>query len=173
MSACHDFQSQMTAYVHDELPPLARRRLARHIQQCSACYIAYARERDLARELEFRVALVGQPRPAELKRVWSAIQQDMRQPRSSRLHFRLRYGLAAFMFTLGLLLPWRIQGQVKAVALIALPPVPTLTTAARTPAQTGMADNLPTLIAFQTSAESESTPVPPRAPVPHTLAVTP
>lgn len=166
MYSCQEYQPKIIAYLHEELAPPIRQKVAIHIDQCAACYAYYVRQRDLARELEMRMSLIGQAKPAQLRRVWSSIQDDMEQPRI-RGRFRLRYGVAAFIFMLALILPWKTQSRVEA-RYLPLQPVPVVEDATKTPAL-HLAKSAATLMTY--SAE-DNLLTPTRAPVPNSL-VTP
>jgi anti-sigma factor RsiW len=163
MISCYECQPKIIPYLHDELPAPARRKIRQHLDQCTACYGLYANERDLARELEFRMPLVGQAQPAQLRKNWSAVQRQMQQPKT-RVRFRLRYGVAAFMFMLALLLPWKMQSRVSA-RFIPLPPVPAVEAATQTP-NLSVAKVGATLIAYSTEDKAL---LPTRAPVPNKI----
>lgn len=165
MYSCQEYQHKIIAYLHEELAPPLRQKVARHIDECVACYAYYVRQRDLARELEMRMSLVGHAKPTQLRRVWSSIQADMEQPRM-QVRFRLRYGVAALIFMLALILPWKTQSRVAA-RFIPLQPVPVVEAATKTPALSLLKLSA-TLIAYP--EDKQLTPT--RAPVPNTF-VTP
>jgi anti-sigma factor RsiW len=118
---CHECQTHLVAYVHDELPMRARRRVAQHISRCDNCYALYAMERNLSNELRSTVPLVGQPNAPQLGRVWAAIQTDMGRSRPVMGGHQARFGLAFIILILALALPWTMD---KRQVALALPPQP-------------------------------------------------
>ncbi len=125
---CKDCKFHMTAYLHGELAPKVRQRMTQHIQTCPMCYTVYIQERDMQHELAYYVPLVGS-RP-RYDKMWASIQADMSRPREPR--FQMRFGLAALMLALALLLPWTLGRQQTALAAVPTQPSPELT-ATRTP----------------------------------------
>jgi anti-sigma factor RsiW len=106
----------MVAYLNGELPERSRRRMARFIDTCPGCYREYLRQRDLKDDLTREMRRVGQPAPAQLERIWAAVEADLYTPPRTRRAtpvFRLRYGVAALMMVLTLMVPLLLaDGQV-------------------------------------------------------------
>src|SRR3990170_2279910 len=106
----HYCKTRMTAFINDELPPRARRRIARYMDECPDCYAEYLRQRDLQHELMRNLPSFGRPRPAQLGHIWSAIQQNMRTRASQVRHrYHARYGLSTLMLLLTLFLPLLVR----------------------------------------------------------------
>lgn len=111
MMTCQDCQAHLVAYLHNELSPHLRRRVAYHLDDCAACYVRYTQQRDLARELHNAVPLLGRDHTARVDRVWAAVQSELIQPRPTPLLMRARYGLMLLSLLLALLFPWALGGQ--------------------------------------------------------------
>jgi len=106
---CKLYQRQIDAYLDKRLSPRARRRLARHIDDCPGCYRAYAQRRDLRRDLQANVPLVGRHHNPDFDRMWGTIQAELPQPRYPQMSFR--YGLAALMLLLALVVPFTMGNR--------------------------------------------------------------
>src|SRR5574342_236238 len=106
MLACKKCQSNLAAYLHRELPPVQRRKIARHLEACERCYRVYLQQQDLAQYLTRSVPLMGQGKQPGYNGVWTAIQQDLTHPRRTAPRSDpARYGFAALVATLMLLIP--------------------------------------------------------------------
>jgi len=122
---CRYCEARLTAFIHGELPLKARRRIARHLDECPACYAKYQRQRDLADELSRHIPLVGQPRPGQLLRMWSAVQAEMSPaPRALLMRRSPRYGLVTLMLLLVTLLPLTMGNQNVAFGSLPTQAVP-------------------------------------------------
>ncbi|MBC8099104.1 MAG: hypothetical protein H7Y11_06650 [Armatimonadetes bacterium] len=140
-------KARMVAYLHGELPPAARRRVARYIDRYPACYAEYAKQRDAVRELSFRLPLVGQAETPDFTRMWSAIQTQLasdsaprrQHPRMGMVsRLQLQYGAVGLVLALVLLLPVTFSGTRGALTVSAAQPVPATATAeANTPSAEG------------------------------------
>lgn len=130
-------KSRMVAYVNGELPPAARRRIARYIERYPTCYAEYIRQREAARELHFRLPLVGQPERATLDRIWNAVQVELegssapqirrlsqRSVVSSSLSFRVRYGVLGLVMAVSFALPLTFSVNHTAFAVSLTQPIP-------------------------------------------------
>jgi hypothetical protein len=95
-----------------------RRRVARHLDHCETCYILYQQELDLMGELEGIVPQIGVGNGANFDRLWSDIQDEIRQPSAPR--FQMRYGLAMMALILVFLVPMTMGNQN--LSLTTLPP---------------------------------------------------
>jgi anti-sigma factor RsiW len=127
--SCHDCRAHLAGYIHRELPPKTRQRVAAHLNGCSACYKLYAQQRDLARELSASLPLIGRAGDSRLDRIWSAVQDGMAQPASVPRRHSLHYSIVALALVLVLIAPWlltapRLSPTGARVAL-ALPTQPT------------------------------------------------
>jgi anti-sigma factor RsiW len=139
-------KARMIAFLHGELPPGSRRRVARYIDECPKCYAEYVRQRSLQHELAHRLPSLGQPNPDQLDRIWAGIQAEMQPaPRHTPLAYIARYGLATLALVMALLVPLLIGGldgpQITvtqprpadlATEVTASPPEPTSVAAAPT-----------------------------------------
>jgi anti-sigma factor RsiW len=109
---CRYCEARLTAFIHGELPLKARRRIARHLDECPTCYARYLRRRDLADELSRHIPRIGQPERGQLQRVWSGIQAEMTPtPRALYLRRSPRYGLVTLVLLLVMLLPLTMGNQ--------------------------------------------------------------
>ncbi len=130
MMNCKNCQYHLTAYLHGELSPRERQRMTQHIQACPMCYTVYIQQRDIQRDLAYYVPLIGQENRPRYDKMWASIQADMSRPK--RQGYQMRYGLAALMLLLALLLPWTIGHRATALAALPTQPSPEQT-ATRTP----------------------------------------
>ena len=159
---CRFCEAHLVAYINSQLSVNARSRIARHIDECESCYAAYMNERDMARELEMRVPLVGTNvgigTNAAFARMWSAVQAEIPPspaPVTSmgwRWSYQLRYSLAALVFMLALLLPWTME-QHKIGLSLPIPPEPSLAIERGTPAPV-------VAVALFSNTNFEATPTP-------------
>jgi len=137
-------KTRMVAYVNGELPPAARRRMARYIERYPTCYAEYIRQREAARELNFRMPLVGQPEKAALDRIWAAVQSELdsgavsssqpdtrvQQPllrrdwRRESTAFRVRYGVVGLIMVMAVVLPLTFGANHTAFAVSLTQPIP-------------------------------------------------
>jgi predicted anti-sigma-YlaC factor YlaD len=121
---CQGCRAKLPAYLHRELNPRLRRRVAAHLNNCPSCYAAYRQQQEMARELDAMLPGFARPDRAQLGRVWAAVQADMHQPRRSfRPVFRARYSLGVVALLVTLALPWMLGNQSRALAL-PMPPTP-------------------------------------------------
>lgn len=127
---CYVCQRQMDAFLDGTLAPRARRRLAGHIDECPACYRVYVERRELQRDLQQALPLVGQrDHKPDFDRMWGAIRAELPQPPSQR---PFRFGLVALMLLLALVVPFTMGNRDLARALPDQPR-PQLETVAKTP----------------------------------------
>jgi anti-sigma factor RsiW len=131
---CKNCQHHITAYLHGELSSRVRQRMARHLQTCPLCYSVYIQQRETQRELVYYVPLIGQEIRPRYDKMWASIQADLSRPQQPR--YQMRYGLAALMLLLALLLPWTMGQRSTALAALPTQPSPELT-ATRTPGVAG------------------------------------
>jgi hypothetical protein len=106
-------RAKMVAYLHGELTPEARGRIARYIDGSPACYAEYLRQRDTVRELTWKIPLVGQPDKPQLDNIWSAIQAEMKghTPPKRRVTVQVRYGFAGMVLALTILMPFTMGNR--------------------------------------------------------------
>lgn len=113
---CRHCQALLPAYIHRELSPRARRRVAAHLSHCDSCNAAYMDYRDVARSLKADVPAVG--RGFDQTRGWAAVQARLSKPGSSpRKRFQKRYGAAALLVAMALVLPGLTVNTPRAFAL--------------------------------------------------------
>jgi anti-sigma factor RsiW len=131
-------KSRMVAYVNGELPPAARRRIARYIERYPTCYAEYVKQKDAARELNFRLPLVGQPDKPTMDRIWMAVSAEMtshhpdigsggtrkRRLLTAPLSFRVRYGMLGLAMALTLAVPLTFSANHTAFAVSLTQPIP-------------------------------------------------
>jgi len=118
---------RMVAFVHSELSLKAKRRVARYIDECPACYAEYQRVRELKRELDYRLPTFAQPKNGQLDRVWMAISSELNTRRPHRTVFqryRASTSAAVIVLLIALLLPLTM-GNSSVSRASATPPVPT------------------------------------------------
>ena len=108
---CRRCRADIPAYIHRELPPRRRRRVHLHLNGCATCYAFYRNLHDVDDELRATMPLIGVADTLQLARVWRGIQTEMRPPRPSYGHWRVRYSLAMAIFVLAVVLPWRFAAQ--------------------------------------------------------------
>jgi len=120
----HYCKSRLVAFLNGELPPHARRRVARYIDECPDCYEEYMRQRELQYQLKADMPYLGQPGVGQLDRLWSRIQADMQPPRTRPIRFRMRYGLATMALVLVLMLPMVFDNSHVSQAAITQPAPP-------------------------------------------------
>jgi anti-sigma factor RsiW len=124
MLRCHAVQTHLTAYIHNELPLKARRRVAAHLERCSRCQSAYQRQRTQVHELEREIPRIGQSHQGQLARIWSKVQTELHTPTTPRPSFRYRaaYGLAAVILMVAMVVPYALsRNEIPATATRTLP----------------------------------------------------
>lgn len=150
-------KSRMAAFINGELPLVARRRVARYIDECPDCYAEYLRQRDLAEELKRQLHMIGQPDHTQLNRIWENIQSDLSQPRPQRpaRRYPTRYGLVAIILALVLMLPF-ILGQTSDYRTIPSQPAPYHFDLSATPTH-ATAHSIQTVALWKTPASESDT----------------
>ena len=106
-------------YVHGQLRPAQRARVVNHVRECPACREALAREDRLISELRREMPAFGQPRPAQLARVWAGVCEEVSPGRQSHHGFNWLPGLSlvlAVMLVLVVALPVLAQSGVRVEA---------------------------------------------------------
>lgn len=147
---CRHTQKNLDAFIDNTLPQRARRRIARHIDLCPTCYQEFVRRRDLRRELQHSLPLVGRSHAPDFERLWGSIRAEL--PRSGPRYMQFRYGLAAFMLLLALLVPFTMGHQ----ELSAIPQQPSPQTEASTQTPAGTDKPLVVATAIASSTETSS-----------------
>ena len=103
---CRYCKFNLDAFLDGRLSARARRRFDRHIDTCPGCYHAYVARRDLRRELQQSLALVGQNHHPDFARIWQSVKAEI--PRRSTRQTQFRYGLVVLLLLLGLVLPFTL-----------------------------------------------------------------
>lgn len=147
--ACRYYHSKLDAFVDGRLSPRARRRLARHMDHCPACYRAYTRRRDLQQDLRQTVPLVGRDHAPDFDRIWGAVRTELPQPRRPQF----RYGVAVLLLLLALLVPFTM-GNHELTRVIPEHPVPHAEPSTETPERTDEPQMMATVAASSTMASS-------------------
>ena len=99
----------MVAFINGELPLKSRRRVARYIDECEACYTEYIRQKQIVRDLQTKLPIIGDPSNAQLGAIWSAIQSDLQTPkRTPKRIYRARYGFMTLGVMLVLIMPFTL-----------------------------------------------------------------
>jgi len=153
---CGECRLHLMAFLHGDVSPLLRRRIARHLDHCTDCYRLYLQELDLERDLKHELPLIGVGHQSHFDQVWTAVQQDIVMPRSTAARFHLRYGLAMFALVLALIFPLTLGDQNLTLASPPTQPAPltqqampsgtalgTTETAAAVPSQTDQSQVTP------------------------------
>ncbi len=118
-------KSRMIAYLDGELSAVARRRVARYIDECPACYAEYRQQREMRREIDAALPAFGRPTDDQLQRIWSGIQAAITAPEPQpRLALpRLQWG--ALMVVIGIMIVTPLMLSGPGVApVVATQPVP-------------------------------------------------
>lgn len=119
---CDECRLHLADYLHNDTPPLLRRRISRHIDHCPACYALYSQELELMRELKGELPKIGAGDTASFNRVWAGIQAEIYQPTPPR--FQMRYGLAMLALILVFLVPMTMGNRNPVLADLPTPPQP-------------------------------------------------
>ena len=115
MSDCRKCQHDLVAYIHHELSPARRQRVAKHLDTCNTCYALYLQHQRLARQMKQDVPLIGQGHRPAFERIWAGIQQEV--PRSAFKTYSTRYSLAAVVVMLMLIVPMTMgNGNIPAAS---------------------------------------------------------
>ena len=103
---CHTCRKRLDGYMDQQLSTGQRRQVARHLDNCPRCYALYSQRRELRRELAYRLPQLGRDHTPDFDRIWGAIQVELPQKSSPQGGFQMRFGLAAMMLMVMLLLPF-------------------------------------------------------------------
>ncbi len=106
---CRYWQFNLDAFLDGRLTLGMRRRIARHIDHCPSCYQAYVQRRELRRELQQSLALVGHDHQPNFAQMWQAVQTEI--PRTGVRRAQFRYGLVLLLLLLGLVLPFTLGNR--------------------------------------------------------------
>ncbi len=116
---CRQCRALLPGYIQRELSPKQRTFVARHLSNCSECYVVYTTQQQLERELTFSVPrLGGAPR---LEKMRSAVMAEVLRPaakpktqlKPTAKLYQARYSLslAALALMIALLLPLSIRNH--------------------------------------------------------------
>lgn len=152
---CRYCRANLDAFLDNRLAPRARRRVAKHIDSCPACYDAYTRRRDLRRELQQGIPLVGRSHTPDFERIWSAVRVEIPRPQTRRTQYR--YGFVALLLLLALLVPFTM-GNHELTRAVPVPPVPETEASSETPASADDPELVATVAASSTNMAQESAP---------------
>lgn len=125
MFTCRYCKSRLNAYIQGGLEIKTRRWVARHLDSCPVCYARYLQQREVFEELSRRIPLIGHPQPAQLQRIWAAVQTEISPTYQSAWRQHSRYGLVTLVLVLVMLVPLTLGNQNVDFS-IPLPPAPTL-----------------------------------------------
>jgi len=116
----------MVAFINGELPLKSRRRVARYIDECESCYTEYIRQKQIVRDLQTKLPIIGDPSNTQLGAIWSAIQSDLQtQRRTPKRVYRARYGFMTLGVMLVLIMPFTLgNGFPKTISLVGTQPAP-------------------------------------------------
>jgi hypothetical protein len=166
---CGECRSHLAAFIQGDVSPLLRRRVARHIDHCPACYNLYLRELDLTRDLKRSVPLIGKGQQPAFDAIWSEIQSEIRGPKPGLPRFHMRYGLAMLALVIVFLVPLTMGNQRLTLASPPTQPVPLTQHATPNGTEPGAVET-PVAVSFLTD-ESLVTPEAPQRTVGPSLDV--
>ncbi|MEO8606745.1 MAG: zf-HC2 domain-containing protein [Chloroflexota bacterium] len=158
---CGECRSHLVAFLHGDVSPLLRRRVARHIDHCPACYSLYLQELDLMRDLKRHVPLIGKGHQPAFDAIWAEIQTDIVKPKPSLPQFHMRYGLAMLALIMIFLVPLTMGNQNLTLASPPTQPVPLAQHATPKGTEPGAVET-PVAVSFLTG-ESQTTPEAPQS----------
>ncbi len=129
--SCRQCRTYLTAYIHNELTPRARRRVDAHLNTCHVCAAAYVQQQRTARDFVAGVSGVGHANSDRLKAIWSAVQAEIdttrvqphRMPRNHVVY--IPHGAVILALVIALLTPTILRGT-QASAQLPDPPTPIL-----------------------------------------------
>lgn len=148
---CRYCRANLDAFMDRALTPRARRRVARHIDSCPSCYEVYTLRRELRRELQQAIPLVGRGHTPDFERIWGAVRVEI--PRPSGRQAQFRYGFAALLLLLALLVPFTM-GNHELTRAVPVPPVPYTDVSNETPASAEEPQLVATVAASSTTSSS-------------------
>ncbi|MBZ0285978.1 MAG: zf-HC2 domain-containing protein [Anaerolineae bacterium] len=157
---CGECRSHLAAFIQGDVSPLLRRRIARHIDHCPACYNVYLQELDLMRDLKRSVPLIGNGHQPSFDAIWSEIQSEIVKPKPGLPRFHMRYGLAMLALVMVFLVPLSMGNQHLTLASPPTQPSPLVQRATPNSTEPGAAET-PVSVSFLTD-ESLVTPEAPQ-----------
>lgn len=152
---CRYCRANLDAFLDQTLAPRGRRRVARHIDSCPTCYDAYTRRRELWRELQQNIPLVGRSHTPDFERMWQAVRVEIPRPQTRRAQYR--YGFVALLLLLALFVPFTM-GNHELTWAVPVPPVPEVEASTETPASTDSPKLVVTVAAASTDMARDSAP---------------
>ena len=157
---CGECRSHLVDFVHGDVSPLLRRRVARHLDHCPACYNLYLQELDLINDLKRNVPLIGKGHQPSFDAIWAEIQTDIVKPKPRMPQFHMRYGLAMLALVIVFLVPLTMGNQNLTLASPPTQPAPLAQHATPNGTEPGAVET-PVAISFLTG-ESQVTPEAPQ-----------
>lgn len=113
-------KSRMVAFINDELPLKSRRRVARYIDECDVCYAEYIQQKQLQRDLVYKLPIIAEPSKAQVDIIWAGIQASLHpNARPVRRRYRARYGVITFAVLLVVMLPFMLGNALPSTAVYA------------------------------------------------------
>jgi hypothetical protein len=158
---CGECRAHLVAFLHSDVSPLLRRRVARHLDHCPDCYRLYLQELDLMRDLKRNLPLIGRAHQPSFDAIWAEIQTDIVKPKPSLPRFHMRYGLAMLALVMTFLVPLTMGNQNLTLASPPTQPVPLTQHATPNGTEPGAVET-PVAVSFLTD-ESQITPEAPQS----------
>jgi anti-sigma factor RsiW len=152
---CRYCRANLDAFLDSTLALRARRRVARHIDSCPTCYDVYTRRRQMRRELQQNIPLVGRRHTPDFDRIWSAVRVEL--PRPQARHTRYRYGFVALLLLVALLVPFTM-GNHELTRAVPVPPVPETEASTETPISADGPELVATVAVSSTNMAQETAP---------------
>lgn len=106
-------KARLPAYIHGDLPPATRKRIARYLDASSACYAEYQRQRQLARDINALMPAPSARHVPTFDSIWSVVQAPADGAvRRTEKRQTVSYGLLMVLLLMALLAPmvWRTGG---------------------------------------------------------------
>lgn len=129
----------MAKYLSGDLSDVARRRIARFIDESQDCYEEYLRQRQITDQLQRSLPAFGRPDTQRLDNIWLSLQSELAPAAPGALprpsypgNTPIGQGLFMVLLAATLLLPLAV-GFHTSVASVDLPPRPNLVDIKRTP----------------------------------------
>ncbi|RMF78135.1 MAG: zf-HC2 domain-containing protein [Chloroflexi bacterium] len=139
--SCYQCQSQLSHYVHDELSPLQRRKVAQHLTSCADCDRIYRTEKQIAQQLGSEMLFVGRGHVPDFATIWASVEHEVFKPKSQPARYSVRHGLVAIVLMLALMLPLMWLGRGTSSVLVQQP-VPVIEAATQMPLRTEAATDV-------------------------------
>jgi hypothetical protein len=124
MISCKQCQKHLVSYMNHQLSPKMRNNVARHLDECEACYVIYLQYKRTTTELRRVMPLVGSYRPPTFEQVWTAARLETARRTSN--YYPLRYGMAMVAITILLLIPFALGRTNQVLAAPPTQPAPLL-----------------------------------------------